>query len=397
MRRDEVGLDRACPVCESRECVACLSASAVPVFCNVRCEDAGEAERVPRGTLSLVACTACGHLFNAAFDPARVRYGEGYENDLHVSPAFQGYARALARALVERHSLHGKRVLEVGSGTGRFLELLLEAGAGSAIGVDPSARPRGDGEGPRIHVHVAPFGEGDAAHAADFVACRHVLEHLASPRAMLAAIAREARGRALPVYLEVPDADAMLRDEAIWDLIYEHASYFGARSLGVACAGAGIAVDEVVYSFGGQYLGVHATAGGAVPSSGAHGMAEDAAVVAARAAAFGRAFHEKRARWGEALDRAHREGRRVAVWGAGSKGVTFVNLLDARASVDCVVDTNPSKQGGYVPGTGHPIVAPADVAARGVDLVVLMNPVYRQEVVGTLAEVGARAEVRVAR
>ncbi len=37
------------------------------------------------------------------------------------------------------------------------------------------------------------------------------------------------------VYTEVPNGDLMLRDCALWDLIYEHRSYFVEHSLRVAC------------------------------------------------------------------------------------------------------------------------------------------------------------------
>src|SRR5207244_6524802 len=69
---------------------------------------------------------------------------------------------------------------------------------------------------------------------------------------------------------------------------------------------------------------------------------------------------------------------KVALWGAGAKGVTFANLIDgSRQLIDCVVDLNPLKQGHYVPGTGHPIVSYQDLTARGVSTAILMNANYR--------------------
>ena len=93
------------------------------------------------------------------------------------------------------------------------------------------------------------------------------------------------------------------------------------------------------------------------------------------------------ARWRGRLD-ALGEGA-VAVWGAGAKGVTFAGLVDPDASrIDCVVDINPAKQGRFIPGTGHPIVPPDALAARGVRHVVPMNPAYRAEIAATLAVSG---------
>ena len=49
---------------------------------------------------------------------------------------------------------------------------------------------------------------------------------------------------------------------------------------------------------------------------------------------------------------------------------------------------NPNKQGGFIPGSAHPIVAPAELARRGVTAAMLMNPNYREENLALLGELG---------
>jgi hypothetical protein len=99
------------------------------------------------------------------------------------------------------------------------------------------------------------------------------------------------------------------------------------------------------------------------------------------------------ASWRSQLARLAKDGP-LAVWGAGAKGATFVNLADPGAElVDCVVDVNPRKQGKFVPGTAHPIVPPAELAGRGVRAALLMNPNYRTEVQELLTALGS--EVRL--
>ena len=84
-----------------------------------------------------------------------------------------------------------------------------------------------------------------------------------------------------------------------------------------------------------------------------------------------------------------RQNGKVALWGAGAKGATFANLIDPESTlIDCVVDLNPNKQGCFIPGTGHPIVAPSDLTRRGVFNAVLMNPNYRDENLKLLAQAG---------
>jgi hypothetical protein len=43
------------------------------------------------------------------------------------------------------------------------------------------------------------------------------------------------------------------------------------------------------------------------------------------------------------------------------------------------VDLNPNKQGGYSPGTGHPIIGYQELKERGITHAILMNPNYRDE------------------
>jgi len=84
----------------------------------------------------------------------------------------------------------------------------------------------------------------------------------------------------------------------------------------------------------------------------------------------------------------------IAVWGAGAKGVTFVNLIDPKKElIDCVVDLNPNKQGRHIPGTGHPIVSYQNLPKRKVTTAILMNPNYREENQTLLRKAGIKLKL----
>ena len=113
----------------------------------------------------------------------------------------------------------------------------------------------------------------------------------------------------------------------------------------------------------------------------------------ARAEAFGAAETRLTAEWSARLASYAQRGK-VALWGAGAKGVTFANLIDRqRALIDCVVDVNPNKQGGYIPVTGHPIVAPTELPGRNVKFAMLMNPNYGDENRTLLRDLGIAVEL----
>jgi hypothetical protein len=50
------------------------------------------------------------------------------------------------------------------------------------------------------------------------------------------------------------------------------------------------------------------------------------------------------------------------VWGAGAKGVTFVNIFDLEKQyISALIDINRGKQNKYVGKTGHKVIAPENL------------------------------------
>ena len=97
--------------------------------------------------------------------------------------------------------------------------------------------------------------------------------------------------------------------------------------------------------------------------------------------------------WRRRVDGYTASGRRVALWGAGAKGVTLVNALERTGDIGVVVDVNPRKHGSFVPGAGVPVVSPSALGDYTPDVVVVANPIYRDEVAAALESMGQHAVV----
>lgn len=381
-----------CPVCHSSDIAAFIEISRMPVHCNLLWPTREEAIGAPRGDMHLAFCPHCGHVFNTAFDPALMEYTQQYENSLHFSPRFQRYANELATRLIAQYDLRNKDIVEIGSGKGEFLALLCDLGDNRGFGFDPSYVPDPTAEaGGRVTFVQDFYSERYTYYRADLVCCRHVLEHIPSPRDFAGNVRRAVGDRRdTVVYFEVPNALFMLRDLSVWDFIYEHCSYFCAGSLTHLFAASGFRVQRIAEEFGGQFLAIEALpATGPVSAErwdGLEQMIRDVAV-------FADSYHQKVTTWQQHLEEFAHTRQRVVLWGAGSKGVTFLNTIEARDRVEYVVDINPRKQGMYVAGSGQPIVPPAFLQDYRPDVVIVMNPLYVNEIRQTIAGFGLDIKV----
>jgi SAM-dependent methyltransferase len=375
-----------CPGCDGHDLRAFFEARQVPVHCNVLYDSQDAAESAPRGDISLVFCEDCGLIFNRWFDQSLTEYSESYENSLYFSPAFREYADWLVDHLIDAFDLHGKDLVEIGCGSADFLSELCERGNNRGFGFDPSAPPS---RFPRVTIVREYYGPKHAGQHADAVFSRHVLEHVGDPSSLLAGI-RAAVDAGTRMYTEVPNASFILKDMSLWDVIYEHAGYFTYESLRRLLTINGFEVTDAFTGFGSQFLGMESVAGATFEPPGF-----DLDELSSMVDDFGDAYQDRVAYWEQRLADWDGKGKRVALWGAGSKGVTFLNIVAGANDISVVVDINPRKRGKHVPGTGQGVVGPEDLGSLGLDRVLVMNPLYSNEIASQLDLLGIQADIDV--
>lgn len=387
------GSVNTCPVCGAMVEGSAVDLGMVPAQSTSLWPDAESARAAPSGRICLMGCGRCGSVFNADFDPELVPYDAQYENSQFFSPRFRAYAEELAARLVRDHGLAGRHVIEVGSGKGEFLAELSRAGVGRATGFDPSYDGEIDAlDLPGVVLVRERYGP-DVVVDPGAVVCRHVLEHLFDPVGFLTDI-RKAMGTAAPVlYLEVPNRAVTFSSSGVWDVIYQHCTYYDARSLSWVARQAGFQVLRCGTAFDDQFLYLEAVPIGRTPGSvapmedGAPKVRPPVEEMRALAALDTQVVEEWRRRLGDWSD----QGRRVGLWGAGAKGVTFLNLVGGQ--VGMVIDVNPRKQARFLPGTGHVVSVPKDLVADPVDELVVVNSAYLDEIAHQIDALGVRAEL----
>ena len=384
----------SCPVCGGHQLEEFLRRDSVPVHQNLLFSSQADARHLTTGQLSMVVCKLCNFVFNQAFDLSLLSYGAQYDNSQQFSPAFEAHLNQLVDRLINENGIRDCTIVEVGCGKGDFLRRMTasEEFGNNAHGFDPAyVGPDVDANG-RVAFHRQFYSSDCSKIPADVVVSRHVIEHIPQPLDLLANVwaALDAAPNAR-VFFETPCVEWILRNQVAWDFFYEHCSLFTAASLTKAFEDCGFYVHRVDHVFGGQYLWLEA----ALSEREGRAMPEfiGGEQFLSLAHAYGQRESGQNASWLDNIRKQRRNGP-VAIWGAGAKGVTLANLIDPDNDLfSCVVDINPNKQGQYLAGTGHPIVAPTELKAYGVQTVVVLNPNYLLEIQKELVEAGSAIAV----
>lgn len=365
-----------CTACGDDNVVRLLRLDSVPVHQNLLYSSYEAALDCLTGQIELVACQTCGFVFNSRFDSQLLDYSQDYENTQDKSGSFSEHMLFIADRLIQRHSLSGKRILEIGCGKGGFLNLIVERASGLGKGFDPSYLSEFDNVSALTFVKDF-FPADEQWWHPDQIVCRHVLEHIAQPFEFARMIRNAVPAGQTPhLYFEVPGFDWIAEKLAFWDIFYEHCNYFTAASLRRMLDRCGFEVEAVESTFSGQYLSVDAR----VSAESTHASPSRRAPEH-EYASLATNFQTRMDDVQTLIQRQRSEGQSIAVWGAAAKGSTFLNQLRLTPDVvSNVIDINPRKQGNYIAGTGQLICEPEFLQNNKRDVIYLMNPNYENEI-----------------
>jgi len=213
---------------------------------------------------------------------------------------------------------------------------------------------------------------------ADLLLVRHVLEHAHDPAAFLLALSTLVRPGGYLLF-EMPDCTKFIKAcdySFIWE---EHITYFSSQTLAVFVGGVGIALEKsIVYPhpLEDSLIGIvkneaRMSADRSAPQ-GLDSLRADGEI-------FARRYSELRGRMQSLFGAWRREGKRVAIFGAGHLAAKFVNMYSLHELIECVIDDNPHKQALLMPGSRLSIRGSAALAEMDLCLLSL-NPESERKV-----------------
>ncbi len=387
--------------CRSLEvaCQVCGAGAATPVY-----ERAFDSLALGRVRVRLVLCDACGFLYQSPRpdpDALRAHYAESAFASgavwRELGPGSRHERMVGQRARFVERALAGRargRLLDVGCARGDFLAALALPGW-ERVGLEPGAAPAAAARARGLTVVEAALEDGSLAPGSfDAVTCFSVLEHVWDAGLAMRALARlVAPGGALVLY--VPDT-LRARAQVAEFFAFEHLSHFTRGTLARLVQAAGLAPGALEEAEGpGLLLAARASADARALPPPPDERALLAQAVARYAAERERFEGALRARFAPLLARWERDGARLAIFGAGEHTRFLFDLLPLRERCVALLDGDPAKRGRRV--LGLPVHAPEELAALGVDAVVLSSEPFQEEMAARLAPLAEPAGVALVR
>lgn len=374
-----------CPCCRSTDLEAFFTIPNAPTQSLVTIKDRDAALAIPRKDIVLTFCNSCGFIFNSDFDTSIDYFTQGYEDQQGFSPTFVKFLTGVSKRFIDKYDMRNKQVVEIGCGKGDYLRLFCKAGNNRGTGIDPAWVPGRGEEVAGVDFISEFYSEKHGELQPDCITCRHTLEHIHDTAGFMETIRNSVSGSDPALFFEVPCIVRILDIQAFWDIFYEHCTYLSPGSLARLFRRNNFEVLDLFLEYDGQYLFIEAKPVDQ-PSGKIHPLEESVEELKEKTRLFVEKINVQLGEWRERLTRFKQEGKKVVVWGGGSKSVGFLTQFDDIGVIEHVCDINPHMKGNYIPGIGKQYIDPTFLEEYKPDVVIVMNSIYMDEIRQSLAE-----------
>jgi len=358
-----------------------------PTFQNKVYESAEAARQAPVGSLNIVWDSTTGCYANADFSEARMQYDTDYDNSV-PSQIFLDYYDSIADHLVEQYRLSDSLILDIGCGKGTFITRMIKRHSSlRAQGIDPSYEGDLSTLEGKVRFVCEPFSPKlvSSEERPALVTCRHTLEHV-SPVDFIRGIGNAFRAHDMydiALFVEVPDLDWILDNNAFWDFCYEHVNYFDRSTLRSCLEKGGCHTQSISEAFSSQYLWAEAILNPSTDSKLLADTNPDPSTVE-RASQMRMNLQLAIERMREIASQRH-----IVIWGMATKGVMYcIHMMHAGVEVKKCVDINQRKHGRFAPVSAQEICPPEDLDPDNPYAIVCMNPNYMEEIRAQCRDMG---------
>lgn len=365
------------------------------------------AEDLDRGQMSYpLKVQVCEHCFlvqAALYQRPEQIFGE-YQYFSSYSDSWLRHCRSYVDMIVPRLGLTKEdRVLEIACNDGYLLQYFQPYGI-PVKGIEPAENVAEAARAKGIEVRCCFFGAETAKEIAsadglyDLVIGNNVLAHVPDINGFVEGLSMVLSAKGT-ITMEFPHL-MRLMEQAQFDTIYhEHFYYLSLTAVQKIFQAHGLEIYDV------EELETH---GGSLRIYAAHRehaykwMRSAVSTLLEREEVFGLKDMTAYSHLAEQMQRikldalrlfteARQQGKHIAAFGAAAKGNTFLNYCGIKNDmIDYVVDSNPHKQGLYLPGSLIPVVGMETLRERRPDLLLILPWNLTEEIVSAASFVQAQ-------
>jgi SAM-dependent methyltransferase len=349
--------------------------------------------------LRVLVCEQCWLVQTEDYTGREALFDAEYAYFSSFSTSWLAHAEHYVASMVDRFGLTtDSMVVEIAANDGYLLQYVKARGI-PCFGVEPTRSTADAARARGIEILEVFFGARCAqdlaldGRQADLIAANNVLAHVPDINDFVRGFTHLLKPHGVATF-EFPHLLCLMHENQFDTIYHEHYSYLSLTAVLGIFERNGLRVFDVeeLETHGGS-LRVYACRegeGGHVASAAVAALLQRERSAGMQAPDFYRGLqwraeavkHELLA----FLLEAHREGKKVAAYGAAAKGNTLLNFAGVRADLlPWVVDRNPAKQGKYLPGSRIPVVAEDRLHAERPDYILILPWNLREEVSAQLA------------
>lgn len=296
-------------------------------------------------------------------------YYDNYLMTTSASSSIQLLQKKQVKKLISLFDLAGalSSLVEIGCGDGSFMKCARES-IPRVVGIEPSRRFAA--EAVRAGLDVINGFVGSASILTDekfdsFVS-RQVFEHLPDPLDVLIGIRNMLNPGAIGL-IEVPNGNRAIRMGRFFEFFPDHVNYYSVNSLVALASDAGFNVISCQETFGGDYLELLLR----------YDVGQESwfdAMIENRGLVIENLNNE--------ISELTSSGKKVAIFGCGAKTLCILAASSeaTRSKIICVIDSDPHKQGMFVPNSKIPVMSVAEGKKLSIGAVLVLALSYREEI-----------------
>lgn len=320
------------------------------------------AKNLTKYSLRYVQCLQCTHIWNKDFNYKDIPYTDTPNRMFNLGSSWQEYMDEM-HALLQKYLPKNPTVIDIGCGDGHFVKNLSTKlnDAGRFIGFDPT-NSQDSGKGIEFYPDYFNPLVDIKSLSPDLLVMRHVIEHLEDPSIFIKQLQLAAihSNKKILFFAEVPCIDKAIESNRLTDFFYEHPSQFTSQSF------------EFLMKQGGEILAISR----AYKCEVIYALIElqlnaSSLEIADSSRKFNTNSKKKQCAAKEQLELISKS-ESVAIWGGKGKAAAFMNFYNAdNINFPIVVDSDTSKVGTHVSGTGQKIQHYDILKTHPVDAIVI--------------------------